>query len=79
MDDTTAGLNGVLHIRVDFIVFGKGNADHDKALENLLRRLRECDVTFNPKKYKFRIPQLEFFGFIFSKKILSHHRAKSKP
>ena len=25
MDDTVAGLNGVLHIRDDFIVFGKGN------------------------------------------------------
>ena len=38
MDDTITGLNGVLHIRDDFIVFGKGNVDHDKALENLLRR-----------------------------------------
>ena len=34
MADTIAGLNGVLHIRDDFIVFSKGNADHDKALEN---------------------------------------------
>ena len=50
MDDTIARLNGVLHIRDDFIVFGKGNADHDKALENLLHRFRECGLTFNPKK-----------------------------
>ena len=34
MDDIIAGLNGVLHIRDDFIVFGKGNVDHDKAFEN---------------------------------------------
>ena len=67
MDDTIAGLNGVLHIRDDFIVFGKGNADHDKALENLLHRFRECGLTFNPKKCKFRLPQIEFFGSIFSK------------
>ena len=40
MDDTIAGLNGVLHIRDDFIVFGKDSADHDKALENLLHRFR---------------------------------------
>ena len=39
MDDSIAGLNGVFHIRDDFIVFGKGNTDHDKAIENLLRRL----------------------------------------
>ena len=49
MDDTIAGLNGVLHIREDFIVFGKGNADHDKALENLLHRFRECDLILNPE------------------------------
>jgi len=67
MDDTIAGVNGVLHIRDDFIVFGKGNADHDKALENLLNRFRECGLTFNPNICKFRIPQIEFFGFIFSK------------
>ena len=38
MDDTIAGLNGVHHIRDDFIVFGKDNTDHDKALENLLHQ-----------------------------------------
>ena len=37
MNDTITGLNGVLHIRGDFIIFGLGHEDHDKALENLLR------------------------------------------
>ena len=67
MDDTIAGLNSVLHIRDDFIGFGKGNTEHDKALENLLRRFRECGLAFKPKKCKFRPPQIEFFGFVFSK------------
>ena len=67
MDGTIAGLNGVLHIRDDFTVFGKGNADNDKALENLLRRFPEGGLTFNPKKCMFPLPQIEFFGFIFSK------------
>jgi len=49
MDDTIAGLNGVLHIRDGFTVFGKGNADHG----NLLHRFRECGLTFNPKKMQF--------------------------
>jgi len=49
MNDTITGLNGMLHIRDNFIVFGKGNTDHDKALENLLYRFRECGLTFNPK------------------------------
>ena len=67
MDDTIAGLNGVLHIRDDFTVFRKGNADNDKALENLLRRFPDCGLTFNPKKCIFRLPQIDFFGFMFSK------------
>ena len=67
MDDTIAGLNGVLHIRDDFIVFGKGNTDHDEALENLLQRFQECSLTFNPKKCKFCLSQVEFFSFVFWK------------
>lgn len=67
MDDTIAGLNGVLHIRDDFIVFGKGNTDHDETLENLLQRFQECSLTFYPKKCKFRLSQVKFFGFVFSK------------
>ena len=62
MDDTIAGLNGVLHIRDDFIVFGKGNTEHDKALENLLRRFRKCGLSFNPKKCTFRPPQIKFWN-----------------
>lgn len=56
MDDTISGLQGVLHIRNDFIVFGIDNTEHDRALENLLQRFRECGLTFNPNKCKFRIP-----------------------
>ena len=67
MGDTVAGLDGVLHIRDDFIVFGKGNADHIQALKSLLQRFRECGLTFNPRKCKFRLPQIKFFGFVFSK------------
>ena len=67
MDDTIARLDSVLHIRDDFIVFGKDNTHHDRALESLLQRFRECGLTLNPKKCKFRLPQIEFFSFVFSK------------
>ena len=66
MDDTIEGLNGVLHIRDDFIVFGKDINDHDSVLRNLLQRFRVCGLTLNLKKCKFRLPQIEFFGFVFS-------------
>ena len=65
MDDTVSGLLGELYMRNDFIVFGRDNTEHDTALENLLQRFRECGLTFNPKKCKFRLPQIEFFGFVF--------------
>ena len=72
MDDTVDDLNGALHIRDDFIVYGRSNKEHDEALESLLQRFRECGLTtlskFNPKKCKFRIPELEFFGLVFSGK-----------
>ena len=66
MDSTIDDLNEVLHIRDDFIVYGRSNKEHGKALESLLQRFRECGLTFNPKKCKFRIPELEFFGLVFS-------------
>ena len=67
LDDTISGLQGVLHIRDDFIVFGRENTEQDRALENLLQRFRECGLTFKPKKCKFLLPQIEFFGFVSSK------------
>ncbi len=60
MDDTIEGLDGVLHIRDDFIVYGKNNQEHDDALEAFLQRFRECGLTLNPKKCKFRVPEIEF-------------------
>ncbi|RUA05416.1 MAG: hypothetical protein DSY43_04620 [Gammaproteobacteria bacterium] len=67
MDDTIDGLEGVLHIRDDFVVFGKTLAEHDISLRALLQRFRECGLTFNLKKCKFRLPEIEFFGLMFSK------------
>ena len=71
MDDTIRGLTGVLHIRDDFVVFGKKNEDHDEALKKLIERFRECGLTFNKKKCKLRLPAIEFFGFVFTEKGMS--------
>ena len=66
MSETIEGLSGVLHIRDDFIVYGKDDDDHDKALRELLARFRENGLTFNPKKCKFSMKEIEFFGLVFS-------------
>ena len=68
MDDSIARLNDVLHIRDYFILFGNDNKDHYKTLTRLLQRSQECGLTFNPKKCKYRLPEIYFFGFIFFKK-----------
>jgi len=67
MDDTIDGLDGVCHIRDDFIVHGKNDQDHNKHLESLLRRFQDEGLTLNPEKCKFRVSEVEFFGFIYSK------------
>jgi transposase InsO family protein len=71
MDDTIHGLQGVLHIRDDFIVHGSSKAEHDDNLRKLLERFKECGLTFSPKKCKFCLPSIEFFGFVFSKEGVS--------
>ena len=43
MDHTIDNLNGVLHIRDDFIVYGRSNKEHDEALESLLQQFESAD------------------------------------
>ena len=78
MDDTVEGLNGVLHIRDDFIVYGTSETEHDEALESLLKRFRECGLTFNPKKCKFRLPEEEFLDLFSLARESNHHQPKFK-
>lgn len=67
MLDTIKGLEGVLYIRDNFIVYSKDNKSHDEALKRLLQTFRECGLTFNPKKCKFCKRKIEYFGFLFTK------------
>ena len=79
VDDTIAGLNSMLHIRDDFIVFGKGNAYHE-------RPLRICSIDSvngaSPSTLKnASSTYLRSNSLVSSsrKMELSHHQAKSKP
>ena len=67
MDDTVGDIDGVLHIRDDFIVHGKTQEDHDKSLHSLLQRFKETNLTFGRNKCKFNLEEVEFFGYVFSK------------
>ena len=67
MDDVLQGIKGVFHIRVDFIVDGPTQQQHNDSLKQLLQCFQDYNLTFSMKKCKFDLSEVEFFGFIFSK------------
>ena len=60
-------IQGSLNISDDVIVFGKSQADHDKALKAVFQKFAEVDLTLNKSKCAFNKFSLSFFGFVFSK------------
>ena len=60
------GLEGVINIGDDILVFGRGETyseaakDHDANLIALLQRARERNLKLNPKKFKLK--QMLFMG-----------------
>ena len=58
---------GSLNISDDVIVFGKSQADHDKALKAVFQKFAEVNLTLNKSKCAFNKSSLSFFGFVFSK------------
>ena len=76
IDDTITGLNGVLHIRDDFIIFGRTESEHNTALRAFLTRFEECGLTLSPRKCKIGVPEIEFFGLRFSKDGVSPSASK---
>ncbi|XP_015753943.1 PREDICTED: uncharacterized protein K02A2.6-like [Acropora digitifera] len=67
------GLEGILNITDDILVYGVGDnekearIDHDRKLEALLNRCRERGMALNKSKLKLRISEVSFMGHIFSK------------
>ena len=68
VDDTIQGLQGVVHIRDDFIIHGCSQEQHDERLIAFLNRMKESGLTLCPKKCKIAVPSVEFFGVVFEKK-----------
>lgn len=62
-----AGISGVQNIADDLVVHGKNQADHDRNLESVIRRLEERNLTLNPEKCSFRMDKVVFMGLLLSK------------
>ncbi|CAB3998550.1 Hypothetical predicted protein, partial [Paramuricea clavata] len=61
-----AGIDGVVNISEDVLIFGKTQLDHDTALKTVFERLRQVCLTLNKSKCAYNKGTLEFFGMIFS-------------
>ena len=59
------------NVSSDIIVFGRGYQDHEKALEDTLRRIHDSGLTINADKCEFWRQTVEFFGFTFGKDSIS--------
>ncbi len=70
------GCKGASNISDDIIIHGKNREEHDQALENVLQRLKEKNLTLNEEKCKFHMPQLEFMGLLLSDKGIGPTEAK---
>ena len=59
---------GTINISDDVIIFGKTQAEHDKALQAVFERFSTACLSLNKTKCEFNKNSLTFFGFIFSDK-----------
>jgi hypothetical protein len=66
-----ADLAGQVNMTDDILVFGKSDAEHQRNLMAVLKRLEENGVTLNIKKCKFYCKELTFFGLRFSESGIS--------
>ena len=70
------GLEGVLCVMDDVLVFGKTKAEHNKRLFGVLQRFQNAGITLNMDKCKFWRDKLTFLGHIVSKEGISPDPAK---
>ena len=84
VNQTLEGLEGVLDITDDILIYGVGNTeeeasvDHDKKLLKLLERCRSHGVALNPDKLKLRRNRVTFMGHELTNKGIKMDPEKAK-
>lgn len=63
-----AGLEGVISVMDDIIVFGEDLKTHDERLKKVLERLRSYEFVLNHKKCEFGVKELTFLGWRISER-----------
>lgn len=62
MESIVAGLDGVVVYLDDVMVVGRSQEEHDRRLENLLKRFEQYGVLLNKKKCIYNASRIEFLG-----------------
>ncbi|CAI6350058.1 unnamed protein product [Macrosiphum euphorbiae] len=50
----------------DILIAGETLEEHDRALNEVIKRAKQFNIKFNPKKIQYKVSKVKFLGFIFS-------------
>lgn len=64
MSETLSGLEGVVCMVYDILVYGRSKEEHDSRLQEVLQRMQEAGVTLNTKKCEFAKSTVKFLGHV---------------
>ena len=77
MNSLLLGLQGVLCVMDDIIVFGKNLQEHNSRLQTVLTRLSASGITLNSEKCEFSKNRLTFLGHVIDSKGISPDPSKT--
>ncbi|KAL0894614.1 hypothetical protein ABMA27_013176 [Loxostege sticticalis] len=66
-EKTFGDIPGVVIYCDDLLICAENEKDHDKILKCVLERAKESNVKFNKRKFQYKLPEVKYFGHIFSK------------
>ena len=78
MSKVLEGLEGVVCMMDDMLVFGKDREEHDGRLERVMKRIAEAGMTLNKKKCVYRVKEVVFLGHLVGEKGISADPGKVK-
>ena len=68
IQDILSDCEGSKNMIDDIIIFADSVEEHDKRLDAVLSKLKECGLTLNREKCVYRMNELKFLGFLLSEK-----------
>lgn len=66
ISQTISGIPGVINLVDDLLICGSNRQEHDERLHQVMKRLQEYHLTLNPQKCKIAVPEVVYFGHVFS-------------